>query len=121
MSLNSERVRAWRSKNLAAGLCQRNGRRVFVDALMAYGDVQCSCCRIDNIGLLTLDHIDGGGAEHRSRVGPNLAQWLKQNHYPDVGLRVLCVNCNSGRARNGGVCPHEDQNGIFQEEAQTGS
>ena len=25
---------------------------------------------------------------------------------PDT-IQILCFNCNCGRARNGGICPHE--------------
>jgi hypothetical protein len=35
-----------------------------------------------------------------------LALWLKRNNFPS-GYRVLCMNCNHGRKRNGGICPHE--------------
>lgn len=34
-------------------------------------------------------------------------QWLKDNKYPK-GFQVLCTNCNTGRHRNGGICPHKD-------------
>ena len=31
--------------------------------------------------------------------------WLKNNNFPE-GFQVLCFNCNCGKARNKGICPH---------------
>ena len=31
---------------------------------------------------------------------------LKRQGWPKDGYQLLCANCNQGRARNGGVCPH---------------
>lgn len=75
-------------------------------ALDAYGR-QCACCGESIERFLTLDHVDGSGAEHRREVGrgDTLNKWLKRNGYPS-GFQTLCVNCNSGRAVNGGGCPH---------------
>jgi hypothetical protein len=67
------------------------------------GKMECARCGIDDIDVLTIDHIDQGGAKHRrdngiagsnSRTGTTyFARWLKQNGYPP-GYRVLCFNCN---------------------------
>lgn len=45
--------------------------------------------------LLTIDHINGGGTEHRKEVGAGARfyRWLKRNNYPE-GYRVLCFGCN---------------------------
>lgn len=34
-------------------------------------------------------------------------RWAILNGFPDE-LQLLCFNCNCGRQRNGGVCPHVD-------------
>lgn len=74
----------------------------------AYGG-KCTCCGESLLGLLSIDHIDGKGCEHRRTLGHvNMYDWLKQNNYPE-GFRVLCFNCNMGRAHHGGICPHELQ------------
>lgn len=87
-------------------------RRIFLAALNAYGGPVCKCCGEGNIFFLTLDHVNNDGAEHRRETGgvtgKNLAWWLKKNGYPP-GFQVLCFNCNCGRARNGGVCPHHGE------------
>jgi ABC-type uncharacterized transport system substrate-binding protein len=33
-------------------------------------------------------------------------KWLARNGYPS-GFQILCMNCNHGKSRNGGVCPHQ--------------
>jgi hypothetical protein len=83
--------------------------RVRHEAIMAYGGYRCACCGADEALFLTIDHVDNDGARHRRKVGASkeLFRWLKSNGYPK-GFQVLCSNCNSGRYRNGGVCPHKD-------------
>ena len=38
--------------------------------------------------------------------GQRLLVWLKTNGWPREGYQLLCCNCNQGKTRNGGVCPH---------------
>jgi len=71
----------------------------------------CQCpsglCDVVDLEFLTIDHINNNGAEHRKLVGGmNFYRWLQKNNYPE-GFRVLCYNCNCGRFRNKGICPHE--------------
>ena len=55
--------------------------------------------------------MNNGGARHRRRLGSRCTwtfyKWLCSKGYPP-GYQVLCYNCNCGRYRNGGVCPHKD-------------
>lgn len=81
-------------------------RKLFRDAMEAYGGVRCACCGETEWHFLSIDHINNDGAEHRRSVGRNLHLWLKQSNYPP-GFQVLCHNCNIGKRRNGGVCPHK--------------
>jgi len=74
--------------------------------LKHYGG-KCECCGEIETMFLTVDHINGGGKEHRKKVG-NLQVWLANQGFPD-GFRLLCYNCNSGRSRNGGICPHMEK------------
>ena len=68
----------------------------------------CACCGETIEQFLTLEHTNGGGTQHRKEMGQNTYGWLKTNRYPDdIGLIVLCFNCNTGKYRNGGVCPHQ--------------
>ena len=75
--------------------------------------IRCECCGEGLEQFLTIDHIDGRGSEHRRELklnGRRLYDWLKANNYPP-NFRLLCFNCNSGRAINGGECPHKDPEG----------
>lgn len=67
-------------------------------ALEAYGGPVCIWpgCDTTDLDLLTLDHIDGGGNEHRREIGGSGActyRWLRDNNYPP-GWQVLCWNHN---------------------------
>lgn len=63
--------------------------------LEQYGSV-CPCGETDEI-VLTLDHVNDDGAEHRRTLnarGFNFYMWLKKNNYPkDVPLQTICANC----------------------------
>ncbi len=69
---------------------------------------QCVCCGEDEHRFLTIDHMNDNGAQQRELVGAGYVffKWLVANNYPN-DYRVLCHNCNTGRFRNGGKCPHE--------------
>ena len=78
------------------------------EAIMAYGGYCCTCCGIDEPFFLTIDHVDGNGGKQRRKTGTGTPfySWLRDHSYPP-GFQVLCSNCNHGRYRNGGTCPHE--------------
>lgn len=79
-----------------------------VKVLAHYGS-RCACCSEGELLFLTIDHIDNGGYRFRKKNNGsshnNIYRWLVRNGFPD-GYQVLCVNCNQGKHRNGGVCPH---------------
>ena len=85
----------------------RTRRKAKQDVLVAYGR-SCACCGETEPVFLTIDHIDGNGAEHRRQInnrgGSSFYYWLRQNGYPE-GYQVLCWNCNSAKHING-TCPH---------------
>lgn len=73
-----------------------------------YG-AKCACCGEDEPLFLTIDHVNRDGAKKRREVegGPsNTARYIVEAGYPS-DYRILCYNCNCGRERNGGICPHE--------------
>lgn len=81
-------------------------------ALVHYGGSppKCACCGELHIEFLTIDHINGDGAEHRRKMGSNssrIGRWLKKMNYPD-GFRVLCYNCNCSIGAYG-YCPHSKE------------
>jgi hypothetical protein len=53
----------------------------------------CKRCKIDDIRVLTLDHINSDGAEHRKEVDKTkMYRWAKKNKFPAM-FQVLCMNC----------------------------
>jgi hypothetical protein len=83
-------------------------------AFAAYGGYRCACCGETEASFLSIDHIHNDGAEFRrthfkSRVrglGAHLYAWLIRRHFPS-GYQVLCMNCQTGKRMNGGICPHQ--------------
>ena len=59
-------------------------------------NLKCMRCGISNIHVLSIDHIQGNGKQHRQNIG-NIGgfafyRWLHRNKYP-LGFQVLCMNC----------------------------
>lgn len=91
---------------------QEQNRVVKQGAFLAYGGIRCACCGETDIDVLELDHMNNdGGAwrkKHKIKGGNQFYRWLKRHNYPDLGLQVLCRNCNWRRRINGGICPHKE-------------
>jgi len=80
----------------------RNRKKVFDH----YGRA-CICCGQSQLCFLQIDHIDGGGNDHRKQIGQgNIYNWLVKNKFP-AGYQPLCCTCNfaKGTAEDG-QCPH---------------
>jgi hypothetical protein len=125
-------------ERLAAGLCGRCGKiphepdrtscrrclgasnakakRFFRDVTGQYREAvldhygrECACCGESEPMFLTVDHVNNDGNEHRREVVPSqLTTWIVKNNFPP-GFQILCWNCNCGKHRNGGVCPHQQR------------
>jgi len=84
-----------RNKNNASSTKSRLKLKTKVFVHYCGGKIQCKC-GVNDLYLLTIDHINGGGNEHRKQIGRktgyNFYRWLKNNNYPD-GFQVLCFNC----------------------------
>jgi hypothetical protein len=107
--LAARRTAEWRANNRERALEAQ--RRVNAErkkrVYEAYGGMKCACCGETTEAFLSIDHINNDGAEHRRTVNRrNFYKWLEENGFPP-GYQVLCMNCNFGKARNGGVCPHK--------------
>ena len=66
---------------------------------------KCACCGEHHFEFLQVDHINGGGIEHRKIINTRIYSWLINNNFPE-GFRLLCSNCNWARGIYG-YCPHE--------------
>lgn len=71
-----------------------------------YGN-QCNCCGEQNLTFLTIDHVNGqaGKPKEFKQIGIQMFRKIIKEDFPST-YQVLCFNCNCGRFRNGGVCPH---------------
>lgn len=87
-----------------------SSKKAKLAALQAYGGFspECECCKENDLNSLSIDHINGGGNNHRKSInvgcGYAFYVWLKKSGYPP-GYRVLCLNCNSCLGAFG-YCPH---------------
>jgi hypothetical protein len=99
-----------------ASLCRRCGekgrkgrRKLKRLVINTYGGV-CVCCRARDIEFLTLEHSRGDGQRHRASIPGGAAgiyRWLKKLNFPkNLGLLVLCMNCNFSKGHYG-YCPHQ--------------
>lgn len=112
---------AHREEKKAYNIAHRNERRAYKNAasaayharnklaaLNAYGGPKCACCDESLIEGLTIDHINGGGRDHRKEAGggSRFYCWLKKHNYP-AGFQVLCGTCNMAKGTSD-HCPHQD-------------
>ena len=98
----------------------RYSRKIRDKAWDHYGGAHCACCGETDHNFLSLDHVNNDGADHRRSLADhsmNFYQWLKLNNYPP-GYQVLCMNCNMGRWRNGGTCPHKEARSADQPDVE---
>lgn len=76
-------------------------RRLRNRVLIHYSKVDYPCC-VDcgewDIRCLSIDHINGGGTQHRKETGSGVKfyHWLEKNNYPQ-GYDTVCMNCNFRR------------------------
>lgn len=80
--------------------------RLRSQVIRKYGAV-CSCCGERQFLFLTLDHVrNDGWAERRVYSPGELLRRVLREPIDRTRYAVLCFNCNYGKARNRGVCPH---------------
>lgn len=99
MRANAERINAQQR-------VRNRQRRVEV---LAYYGGKCDCCGEWRFEFLSIDHINGGGTQHRKELGggDRMMRWLIRNGYP-TEYRVLCHNCNQAFGYYG-TCPHQTE------------
>ena len=79
---HKSKLKAWRGYN----------RRIRLDAIEVLGSV-CTRCGFDDVRVLQIDHIEGGGTEHRKRVDHKL-QYRNIRDGQTAGYQLLCPNCH---------------------------
>jgi hypothetical protein len=105
-----KRDREYHQENREKRLAQFKTRAISLkqEMIAAYGG-KCSCCGESRFEFLTLDHVNGGGKSHRSRVGgggAHLYADLKRRGWPQGEYQLLCFNCNTAKFYYG-TCPHQ--------------
>jgi hypothetical protein len=101
-----ERTRQWREANPektreAVSRWQQEQARTVFTHYSGTGPPSCACCGATK--RLSIDHVHGGGKEHRIALfgkedagGPRFYYWLIKNGFPD-GYQVLCMPCNASK------------------------
>ena len=83
----------------------------------AYGN-KCACCGETEPLFLTLDHVDNDGhIERKAHSQGNLYGRIIREGFPDR-FQILCWNCNAGKRRNNGVCPHQEGSTAISKESR---
>ena len=97
---HAERIKA---DAIRTGKVLRVKQRLAVLYHYSGGTMSCVQCGFSDIRALVLDHINGGGTEHRrvARAGGNVWLWLARHGFPP-GYQILCANCNAIKAREEG-------------------
>lgn len=77
----------------------QNRAQLKLEVIKHYGNGFSACVKCgydESIHALSIDHINGNGAEHRRVEGTGggrpFYSWLKRNGYPE-GYQTLCMNC----------------------------
>lgn len=105
---NPERYQAIQKKSA------RKRRKEIRAAVLEHYGGKCECCWESQPEFLAIDHIDGGGAQHRKQVKMDMSYWLYKNNFP-LGFRLLCHNCNQSKGYFG-YCPHRNLPEDYPEE-----
>jgi DNA-directed RNA polymerase subunit RPC12/RpoP len=94
----SSGLKSW-CKDCEKEACRKSNHDLRLEILKHYsnGTITCKSCGFSILDALTVDHIDGGGNEHRRSIGiahgsEQFYRWLRINKFPK-GFQVLCMNC----------------------------
>ncbi|MBA3240596.1 MAG: hypothetical protein H0T60_05145 [Acidobacteria bacterium] len=100
-------ARYYADQERAKAAQRRHKRNLRNRVIEAYGSV-CACCRESRLEFLAIDHINGGGNQHRKVLkissGSDFYRYLIKQGFPQ-GYQVLCHNCNMALGCYG-YCPH---------------
>jgi hypothetical protein len=66
---------------------------------------KCACCGESEPKFLTIDHVNNDGHKEQHMKAGELYRKIIRSGF-SKRYQLLCFNCNCGRERNGGVCPH---------------
>ena len=83
-------------------------KRITEEMVKEYGG-KCVCCGELEPMFLNLDHIYNDGKKCREVAGNGRQELLnlRKAGWPKERHQLLCCNCNHGKMRNKGICPHK--------------
>ena len=70
-----------------------------------YGN-KCNCCGETERLFLSLDHVNNDGNKEKNRNTYSICLKIIRDNFPNK-FQILCMNCNHGKSRNNGICPHK--------------
>ena len=102
-------ARTPRARSSSETYGEKSYKKIRLKVLNHYsnGTMKCACCNERCLKFMTIDHINNDGSKHRKIIKMDITSWLYKNNYP-IGFQILCMNCNWGKGRNHGVCPHQE-------------
>jgi hypothetical protein len=73
--------------------------RLRQNAMDAVGPPRCTCCGIDRVVFLVIDHINNDGNVHRSQHANSQSLYRSIIADPDARSKyqILCHNCNAAK------------------------
>lgn|ERR1700694_342656 len=134
MNNSRQHMKKWREGLIKKGLCASCGKvpvqdfktclicrlasnvrttardRRYRKIVLAHYGGYCTCCGETEEAFLDLAHVNDDGQQHRKIAGKGngFCRWLVLNNFPtEFEIEIQCSNCNQGKRRNGGVCPHK--------------
>ncbi len=69
LRIKSQKPEIWEKRKRNSYRRRRNDRIKMKRYILTVYGGRCECCGEEEIGFLTIDHIDGKGAEHRREIG----------------------------------------------------
>lgn len=93
---------------LTRGYARKHKLKLRETVFSHYGN-SCACCGETEPAFLTIDHILNDGKLDRGnseRGGHGLYRKIIREEFPNT-YQILCWNCNCGKHKNNGICPHK--------------
>lgn len=81
-------------------------RKTAVFKHYSHGSFCCAQCGFSDIRALSVDHIEGGGRQHRREINQPIYHWLFKNGFPE-GYQILCMNCQFIKRTENNECSNK--------------
>ena len=107
---------AFRAQNIVdLKLSQKRRYNKLKDEIISHYGGKCACCGEHERLFMELDHINNDGHSTRGRFmsSHHFYVLVKREGFPQNKYQLLCSNCNQGKERNGGICPHKKNTGLL--------